>query len=98
MSDSDSPSNENTSEKWEWTKRLYSGKSSWQEFPEKFWLVPSSIQKSRLLVCESCRHLKGAVKLCRRCNCIMPFKVKIGHASCPVGKWPSINRPPPETD
>jgi hypothetical protein len=44
------------------------------------------IQQTRHNICNSCPSLT-ALKLCKECGCIVPLKVKLSNATCPVGKW-----------
>jgi len=43
--------------------------------------------KERYDICKSCEHLFKTTKQCDLCACIMPLKVGIPEASCPIGKW-----------
>jgi hypothetical protein len=43
-------------------------------------------QQSRYAICNSCPSFT-ALKLCKECGCIMPLKVKLSNATCPIGKW-----------
>lgn len=43
--------------------------------------------KERLDICLSCDRLIKLTKQCRECGCIMPAKVKLEKATCPLGKW-----------
>lgn len=40
----------------------------------------------RMDICNGCEHL-SITKQCDKCGCFMPLKVKLLHASCPIGKW-----------
>jgi hypothetical protein len=44
------------------------------------------LQKHRYEICKSCDSFT-ALKTCRVCGCIMPLKIKIATASCPLEKW-----------
>jgi len=44
----------------------------------------------RLAICEACPKLRKLTKQCKECNCIMPAKVKLPNASCPLGKWSAV--------
>lgn len=50
-----------------------------------------------MAICEQCPHLL-ITKQCSQCGCVMPLKVKLPYAECPLGKWtatapqPNINR------
>jgi hypothetical protein len=48
--------------------------------------VSTEQQEQRYEICKSCDSFT-ALKTCRECGCIMPLKIKISDASCPVGKW-----------
>lgn len=39
----------------------------------------------RLKICSSCEHFK--FRVCKKCGCFMPAKVKLQEATCPIGKW-----------
>jgi hypothetical protein len=49
--------------------------------------APSSIQQERLSICQSCPFYRKKINQCKKCGCIMPQKVKLADASCPVQKW-----------
>ena len=43
--------------------------------------------KERYALCKACEHLYKLTKQCNLCGCVMPIKVGIPEASCPIGKW-----------
>jgi len=43
-------------------------------------------EKYRYNICVSCDSFTK-IKTCKKCGCIMPLKVKVATAKCPVGKW-----------
>ena len=45
------------------------------------------ISQDRLNICLSCDRLINLTKQCRECGCIMPAKVKLEKATCPLNKW-----------
>lgn len=47
-------------------------------------------RKQRLDICRSCDQYMRMDK-CAMCGCIMPIKVALPHASCPLGKWSQVN-------
>ena len=53
-------------------------------------LVLKSIAEERYAICKSCPRFT-VLKICSICNCIMPIKVKFAKASCPEGRWQSVN-------
>jgi len=49
--------------------------------------VSQEVQDSRLSKCLICPELIKTTKQCKQCGCFMVQKVKLPHASCPIGKW-----------
>ncbi len=45
------------------------------------------LAKNRLTICEECDRLTKVTKQCKECGCIMPLKVKLKKATCPLSKW-----------
>jgi hypothetical protein len=43
--------------------------------------------QARLDICGECPELVGLTKQCKQCGCVMPMKVKLKNAACPLGKW-----------
>lgn len=50
------------------------------------YLADSQAQEARYDICKDCTAFT-ILKTCEECGCIMPLKVKIANASCPLGKW-----------
>jgi hypothetical protein len=48
------------------------------------------IASERMDICKKCEKL-SAIKTCKVCKCIMPIKVRLRHAECPIGKWKAID-------
>jgi hypothetical protein len=51
---------------------------------------PKSLEpeaKARYDICIICPELTSLTKQCKQCLCIMPLKVKLKNAKCPLGKW-----------
>lgn len=42
--------------------------------------------KKRYAICLSCEEI-NKFKICNKCGCFMPFKVRLSGAECPIGKW-----------
>lgn len=40
----------------------------------------------RFATCVGCPELLPT-RQCKKCGCFMPAKVKLTHATCPLGKW-----------
>ena len=74
--------------------------NAWQAYKEKLgttrpWdlLNPNApraeerVSDSRYAICQECPELVKVTKQCKQCGCVMPGKVKLLHATCPLGKW-----------
>ncbi len=42
----------------------------------------------RMGMCENCTF-KTAVNTCKKCGCVIPFKVRIKQSKCPMDYWSS---------
>lgn len=49
-------------------------------------LADSETQTNRYDICKSCPSFT-ILKTCKECGCIMPLKIKMVSASCPLKKW-----------
>lgn len=55
------------------------------EMAQQFFASEETVtQRSEL--CSNCPSY-SLLKICAECRCIMPLKVKIKSAACPIGKW-----------
>lgn len=74
--------------------------TAWQRYKEKLgttrpWdLLDSNVPRAsvglasaRLEICVECPELIKVTKQCKQCGCIMPAKVKLLEAQCPLDKW-----------
>jgi hypothetical protein len=59
--------------------------SSLDENPKGFF-SSEELQEQRYEICKSCDSFT-VLKTCRECSCIMPLKIKIADAGCPLEKW-----------
>ncbi len=59
----------------------------WDLFNKNMNRAPSDVQQERLSICQSCPFYRKKVGQCKKCGCIMPQKVKLADATCPVHKW-----------
>jgi hypothetical protein len=50
------------------------------------YIADSQAQEARYDICKGCTAFT-VLKTCKECGCIMPLKVKMANASCPLGKW-----------
>lgn len=41
----------------------------------------------RLAVCKDCPELRPKLNTCKKCGCLMPAKVFLKKAKCPINKW-----------
>jgi hypothetical protein len=53
---------------------------------EGSFVADSQTQEARYDICKDCASFT-ALKTCKECGCIMPLKVKLRSASCPLGQW-----------
>jgi hypothetical protein len=49
-------------------------------------LADSEVQEARYDICKICPSFT-LLKTCNECGCIIPLKVKMTSASCPLSKW-----------
>ena len=74
--------------------------SAWSEYKKKLgetrpWdMLNPNVEKAtdveantRFSICEDCPDLVKLTKQCKHCGCIMPVKVKLLSATCPIDKW-----------
>lgn len=45
------------------------------------------VASARLEICLECPELIKVTKQCKQCGCVMPGKVKLLEAICPLNKW-----------
>jgi hypothetical protein len=67
-------------------KPLRAGADPTEVFAASMYLADSQAQEARYDICKDCTAFT-ILKTCKECGCIMPLKVKIANASCPLGKW-----------
>jgi len=53
--------------------------------------VSSEVREQRLNTCLSCEHLFKPTNTCKKCGCFMDAKTWLAPASCPIGKWGSVD-------
>ena len=61
------------------------GKKMVSKFKQQKELI-NKLSKDRLAICRDCPSF-NKLRICNECKCIMPLKVKIPNAKCPLGKW-----------
>lgn len=47
----------------------------------------AKLAADRYDICKACEFYLSLPKLCKKCGCVIPFKVQIKKASCPLNKW-----------
>jgi len=76
--------------KWEDWKKSLGDSRPWHILDPNRHVSDSKISENRLKICAGCEfYLK--TKQCSKCGCIMPVKVQLAEAECPVGKWGKEN-------
>lgn len=50
-------------------------------------VASKELQEERYQACTRCPFFIKKTKQCSKCGCVMPFKVKVKDAVCPVGIW-----------
>lgn len=48
--------------------------------------VANDVVAERIQICTSCPEL-NRLKMCKKCGCFMPVKIRLKSSSCPIGKW-----------
>jgi hypothetical protein len=43
--------------------------------------------EERMEICRACEWFRPSISQCKKCRCIMPLKVKLKAAKCPIRKW-----------
>lgn len=43
--------------------------------------------EERYAICKECKWFRSSTKQCKKCYCIMPLKVLLKNAHCPIKKW-----------
>ena len=46
-----------------------------------------AVAQDRYATCKQCQHWIDKARLCDKCGCFMPFKVRFYNANCPIGRW-----------
>ena len=65
----------------------------WDLFKKNVGRVEGPVADKRFEICKSCPEYIKLTHQCKKCGCIMNAKVKLPNASCPLGKWHSIDVP-----
>lgn len=76
--------------KWEEWKKSLGDSRPWHLLDPDRYTIDENLPDERLKICESCEFYK-ITKRCDKCGCIMPLKVQLAEAECPIGKWSKEN-------
>lgn len=49
-------------------------------------LAKRDLQEQRYNICKTCDSFTS-LKMCQECSCIIPLKIKLSKATCPLKKW-----------
>ena len=52
--------------------------------------VLSDLAHQRLTQCSGCEQFRHLTKQCAICHCVMPVKVWLKSAKCPLGLWREV--------
>lgn len=50
--------------------------------------APDEVVEARIAQCRECPWRRRVLELCRKCGCLLAFKVRDAAATCPDGRWP----------
>jgi len=73
--------------KWKEWKESLGDSRPWHILDPSRHLEDFSISEKRLDICKSCDRFNQLTKQCKECGCVMPAKVLLSNAECPIGKW-----------
>jgi hypothetical protein len=76
--------------KWEEWKKAVGDTRPWHIFDPNKHVSDNKIAENRLSICKGCEFYLKTTQ-CSKCNCIMPVKVQLAEAECPIGKWGKEN-------
>jgi len=63
----------------------------WDIFNANFRAIEEQVIADRTALCDACPELIRAAKVCKKCGCHMPTKIKLTNSFCPIGKWDSVD-------
>jgi hypothetical protein len=66
----------------------------WDLFNKNIGRVEDSIKDERMAICRECPFLIKITGQCSKCGCFMEAKTRLPNASCPEGKWDSVEIDP----
>jgi hypothetical protein len=72
---------------WQQYKKKLGSTRPWDVFKQEAHNTDEQTAIDRYAICLECDRFFKATKQCKECGCIMPLKVKLKNAECPIGKW-----------
>lgn len=72
---------------WKEYKKKLGSTRPWDVFKPEAYNTDEQTAIDRYTVCLECPELLSITKQCKQCGCMMPLKVKLKAAECPLGKW-----------
>ena len=72
---------------WEKYKQSLGSTRPWDFLNPSTEYALEGVAKERYDICKQCPELIKATKQCKQCGCLMPLKVKLEDATCPIKKW-----------
>ncbi len=79
--------NSNKETPWQTWKKNLGTTRPWDIINPQKEKVSEDESNRRLDICKQCPELIQVTNQCKKCGCIMPIKVKLKEAVCPIGKW-----------
>jgi hypothetical protein len=72
---------------WQEYKKKLGSTRPWDVFNPSAETTTEEDASKRYAVCLECPRLIPVTKQCKECGCVMPLKVKLKNAECPLKKW-----------
>lgn len=72
---------------WAEYKKKLGGTRPWDMLNPNIPRVSEEKADERIGICRTCDRFINTTTQCKECGCIMPAKVKLEAATCPLGKW-----------
>jgi len=72
---------------WQEYKKKLGTTRPWDVFNPAAEHATEEEASNRYSICLECPKLISITKQCKECGCVMPLKVKLKEATCPIGKW-----------
>lgn len=66
-------------------KAIQDSVEKWKKDAEFF--MPQHIRKERFDLCQNCQFFMKSTTICKRCGCVMKWKINFPNVRCPEGKW-----------